>query len=137
MTIEQLRKQDKKHAQVIANYLIKRIESDQCLKEKIENTDKTLKGCIDYCKSEARKQAEDGCAMIPDDQVYEWAVHFFLEDTIKENSANKSATPATTADDIEKYNNQPSPSPKIKKETIKKPAKKKLVEQLTLFDLDF
>lgn len=135
MTIEQLRKQDKKHAQAIANYLIKRVESDQCLKEKIENTNKTLKGCIDYCKSEARKQAEDGCAMIPDDQVYEWAVHFFLEDTIKENSANKYVTPATTDDDIEKYNNQPSP--KIKKETIKKPAKKKLVEQLTLFDLDF
>ena len=36
MTIEQLRKQDKKHAQAIANYLIKRIETDQCLKEKIE-----------------------------------------------------------------------------------------------------
>lgn len=135
MTIEQLKKQDKKHAQAIANYLIKRVETDQCLKEKIENTNKTLKGCIDYCKSEAKKQAEDGCAMILDDQVYEWAVHFFLEDTIKENSTNKFATPAPTYDDIKKYNDQASP--KIKKETIKKPAKKKLVEQLTLFDLDF
>lgn len=136
MTIEQLKKQDKKHAQAIANYLIKRIETDQCLKEKIENTNKTLKGCVDYCKSEAKKQAEDGCAMILDEQVYEWAVHFFLEDTIKENSANKFATPVTTDDDIKNYNNQPSP--KIKKETTKNSAKKKLVEQLPLFDfLDF
>lgn len=135
MTIEQLRKQDKKHAQAIANYLIKRIETDQCLKEKIEATSKTLKGCIDYCKNEARKQAEDGCAMIPDDEVYEWAVHYFLEDSIKESAKKKSVTPATTDDDIKKYNKQSSPKPK--KETVKKNAKEKLVEQLTLFDLDF
>lgn len=135
MTIEQLKIQDKKHAQVIANYLIKRIENDQCLKEKIEATDKTLKGCIDYCKSEARKQAEDGCAMILDDEVYEWAVHYFLEDSIKENFKNKLTTPAATDEDIKKYNNQSTP--RTKKETAKKEAKQKLVEQLTLFDFDF
>lgn len=64
MTIEQLKKQDKNYAKAIANYLIKRIETDQCLKEKIESTNKTLKGCVEYCKSEARKQAEDNCAML-------------------------------------------------------------------------
>ena len=102
MTIEQLRKQDKKHAQAIANYLIKRIETDQCLKEKIEATNKTLKGCIDYCKTEARKQAEDGCAMIPDDEVYEWAVHYFLEDSIKESAKKISSTARGSIDKVRK-----------------------------------
>lgn len=139
MDLESLKKQDKKHALAIANYLIKRIETDQCLKEKIEVTSKTLIGCIDYCKNEARKQAEDGCAMIPDDEVYEWAVHYFLEDSIKESTKKKSITPSTTPlttdEDLKKYNKQSSPKPK--KETVKKNATEKLVEQLTLFDLDF
>ena len=73
--------------------------------------------------------------MIPDDEVYEWAVHYFLEDSIKESAKKKSVTPATTDEDIKKYNKQSSPKPK--KETVKKNAKEKLVEQLTLFDLDF
>lgn len=135
MTIEQLKKQEKKHAQVIANYLIKRIETDQCLKEKIESTNKTLKGCVKYCKSEARKQAEDNCAMIPDDEVFEWAVHFFLEDSIKESNSNvASTTPTTTKENlkaIEEYNKKNTP----KENNKKKDAKNVLVEQLSLFDL--
>lgn len=129
MTIEQLRNQDKKHAQVIANYLIKRIETDQCLKEKIETTTKTLKGCVKYCKNEARKQAEDGCAMIPDDEVFQWAVHYFIEDSIKENE-----TPSISNSKIknEKNNTQKSTSDTKKDKDVKK----KLVEQLSLFDLD-
>lgn len=82
MTIEQLKQQDKKHAQRIADYLLERIETDQPLKEKLESTNKTLKGCVAYCKKEARKQAEDGCAMVTDEEVFEWCVHYFLEDSL-------------------------------------------------------
>lgn len=56
MTLEQLKQQDKKYAQVIANYLIKRCEEDKFLENKILNTNKTLVGCIEYCKSEAKKK---------------------------------------------------------------------------------
>lgn len=135
MDLESLKKLDKKYAQAIASYLLTRIETDECLKEKIEVTSKTLIGCIDYCKNEAREQAEDGCAMIPDDEVYEWAVHYFLEDSIKESTKKESITPPTTDEDNKKYNKQSSPKPK--KETVKKNAKEKLFEQLPLFDLDF
>ena len=82
MNLEDLRKLDKKYAQAIADYLIKRIESDECLKEKLETTTKTLKGCLAYVKSEARKQAEDSVAVVMDSEVYEWAVHYFLEDSL-------------------------------------------------------
>lgn len=138
MTIEQLKKQDKNYAIAIANYLIKRIETDQCLKEKIESTNKTLKGCIGYCKSEARKQAEDNCAIIPDDEVYEWVVHYFLEDSLnEENYKSASSTPTTTKDNlgaIEEYNKRNSTAEK--KNIKKKDAKKVLVEQLSLFDME-
>lgn len=137
MTIEQLKKQDKNYAKAIANYLIKRIETDQCLKEKIESTNKTLKGCVEYCKSEARKQAEDNCAMIPDDEVYEWVVHYFLEDSLNEEDYKvTSSTQITTKENlkaIEEYNKENST--KEKKNNKKKDAKKVLVEQLSLFDI--
>ena len=57
MNLESLKKLDKKYAQVIANYLLERIETDECLRAKLEETNKTLKGCVDYVKSEAKKQA--------------------------------------------------------------------------------
>lgn len=138
MTIEQLKKQDKNYAIAIANYLIKRIETDQCLKEKIESTNKTLKGCVNYCKSEARKQAEDNCAMITDDEVYEWVVHYFLEDSLNEEDyETDSSNPTTTKENlkaIEEYNKRNST--KEKKNIKKKDAKKVLVEQLSLFDME-
>lgn len=82
MTLEQLKQQDKKYAQVIANYLIKRCEEDKFLENKILNTNKTLVGCIKYCKSEAQKEAVDGCAICLDEDVYNWCVHYFLEDSL-------------------------------------------------------
>ena len=95
MNLESLKNLDKKYAQAIANYLLGRIETDELLKTKLEETTKTLKGCVDYAKSEAKKQAEDGVAMIEDSQVYDWCVHYFLEDNIdfepkeKENKEDK------------------------------------------------
>ena len=43
----------------------------------------------EYIKSEARKQAKNGCACIEDNQVYEWAVHYYDEDDIKVESFKK------------------------------------------------
>lgn len=138
MTIEQLKKQDKNYAKAIANYLIKRIETDQCLKEKIESTNKTLKGCVEYCKSEARKQAEDNCAVIPDDEVYEWVVHYFLEDSLNEEDYKVASSTQITSKEnlkaIEECNKRNST--REKKNIKKKDAKKVLVEQLSLFDME-
>ena len=127
MTLEQLKKQDKKYAQVIADYLLKRIETDKCLEEKILTTQKTLIGCIDYCKEQAREQVEDGVAIITDEEVFGWSVHYFLEDTIEES------LPTIKISEMIK----PSVQSTIeKKETSKKKeAKKVLAEQLSLFDL--
>lgn len=138
MTLEQLKQQDKKHAQAIADYLVKRCEEDKYLEEKILNNDKTLVGCIDYCKQQAKEQAEDGCAMVTDEEVYGWCVHYFLEDSLncepkpKEKPKKKEPKKVETlfGEEIIEENEQKKPSnPKPKKEV-----KQALGEQLSLFD---
>lgn len=141
MTLEQLKQQDKKHAQVIADYLIKRCEEDKCLEEKILTTEKTLKGCVEYCKQQAKKQAEDGVAIISDSEVYEWCVHYFLEDSLNcENSGEgkKKETKKKEPKKVETLFGEEIVEEKPKKVTISKPKKevvKEIVaEQLSLFD---
>ena len=138
MTLEQMKNQDKKHAQVIADYLIKRCEIDKMLEEKILTTNKTLKGCVEYCKSEARKQAEDGVAIIVDEEVFEWVVHYFLEDSLdyepKSDPEPKKKEPKKVetlfgTETIEENKTKKQTSPKPKKEV-----KQELGEQLSLFD---
>lgn len=126
MNIETLRSLDKKYAQAIANYLLNRIETDECLKAKLEETNKTLKGCVEYIKEEARKEAEDNVAIIEDSQVYEWAVHYFLEDSL--DSEQKAKPSKKKNDEQEKQS-----TPKVSKP--KKDIKEKLDEQLSVFDL--
>ena len=138
MTLEQLKQQDKKYAQVIADYLIKRCEEDKFLEEKILTTEKTLKGCVEYCKQEAKKQAESGVAIVCDDEVFGWCVHYFLEDELncetKPKPEPKKKEPkkvVTLFGEEEVVENKPkkASNPKPKKEV-----KEELSEQLTLFD---
>ena len=152
MTLEQLKQQDKKYAQVIADYLIKRCEEDKFLENKILNTNKTLVGCIKYCKSEAQKEAVDGCAICLDEDVYNWCVHYFLEDSLdfekkpKPEKKAKEKKPAKVKKEetekidtlfgVEKVSKQKDTKPKISNVAKKKSVKEELGEQLSLFDLE-
>lgn len=137
MTLEQLKQQDKKHAQVIANYLIKRCEEDKYLENQILTTNKTLVGCIEYCKSQAKKQAENNVAMILDSEVFNWCVHYFLEDKLNsENKAKKAEKTKVSKKEDTLFgeeeiieNNKKSTTPKPKKQI-----KKVMAEQLSFFD---
>ena len=148
MNLEALKKLDKKYAQAIANYLLNRIETDECLKAKLEETNKTLKGCVEYVKKEAKKQAEDNVAIIEDQQVYEWAVHYFLEDSIDFEPTEKPSKKKNKNDDKEEEETEKDETlfgeeevvkeekKSIPKETkTKKDIKKKLFDQISLFDL--
>lgn len=138
MNLESLRNLDKKYAQAIADYLLNRIETDELLKSKLEETDKTLKGCVSYIKSKAKKEAEDGVAMIEDSQVYEWTVHYFLEDNLKMEPKAHDNKKVNTPQPISKSS---ASHPQVKNEEkikdnvkSKKDIKKKLYEQISLFD---
>ena len=148
MNLEALKKLDKKYAQAIANYLLNRIETDECLKVKLEETNKTLKGCVEYVKKEAKKQVEDNVAIIEDQQVYEWAVHYFLEDSLDCEPKEKPSKKKNKNDNKEEEETEKvetlfgeeevvkEKKKSIPKETkTKKDIKKKLFDQISLFDL--
>lgn len=79
---------------------------------------KTLDGFMSFATEEARKQAEKGAryAMVEDDVVFGWAVHYFEEDSIEGTLYNedgseykKQLKPATKTPAVKA---QPKPQPK-------------------------
>lgn len=77
----------------IVNYLMSRKD----MNEKYLNEEKTLKQMVSFIKEKAKKQSKDGMAMIEDEVVYSWAIHYFDETnenlklavtTIKESEDN-------------------------------------------------
>lgn len=111
----------------IVTYLLSR----QDMNEKYLNEEKSLKGMIEYIKSEAHKVAQDGVAMIEDSTVYNWAIHYWDES----NKDLKIATKSNKEELTQQVNDTEELSPKI--EPKKKISKKDWVSegQLSLFDM--
>lgn len=80
----------------VVDYLLTRSD----MNDKYLNEEKDLKGMISYIRSEAQNQAVNGVAMIEDEVVYGWAVHYFDESNEK-LGMNKPAI-ETKKDNIEK-----------------------------------
>lgn len=80
--IEYDKKYDLAYKQAIVMYLRQRCAEDTALLEACKKENKSLDGIVRYIKQEAQKQATDGMACVPDATVYEWAVHYILEDSI-------------------------------------------------------
>lgn len=73
--------------EIILAYIEKNASETLC--KKIEDGNKTMKQCMAYIKSEAKKQASGGVAVIEDKEVFGWAMHFFEEDEIKVNELSE------------------------------------------------
>ena len=84
---------------------------------------KTLDGFMSFASEEAKKQAEKGAryAMVEDDVVFGWAVHYFEEDSIEGTLYN---------DDGSEYK---EPSKATKSKPVSAPSKPKQA-QISLFD---
>ena len=87
---------------------------------------KTLDGFMSFATEEARKQAEKGAryAMVEDDVVFGWAVHYFEEDGIEGTLFNEDGS---------EYKTQPKPAAKIP--TVKAQPKPQPKPQMSMFDL--
>ena len=87
---------------------------------------KTLDGFMSFATEEARKQAEKGVryAMVEDDIVFGWAVHFFEEDSIEGTLFNEDGS---------EYKPQPKPAAKVP--TVKAQPKPQPKPQMSMFDL--
>ena len=104
---------------------------------------KTLQGCLENIRTKAQKQAVKGCAMIDDEVVFGWAVHYFEEDSIEEKLFKEDGTefkaktspkkPSKTdeEDNSEDFNNKQQKRPEKKKDESKKNDN----AQLNLFDM--
>lgn len=82
---------DKQYKRMIAQALQKRMDEDPLFKAKCESSEKTLEGVLSYVKGEARRQSEGGCAVIADEEVYQWAVHYVIEDSLDFEPKAKAA----------------------------------------------
>ena len=113
----------------IKAYLDKRAAEDPLFAVTYAKENKNIKDCCSYITSQAKKQAINGCAMIEDDVVYGWAVHYYDEDDIKvEKTSNVKASVSTSAP--KKTEEKKTEAPKLKI----KPKKKEDVGQYSLFD---
>ena len=87
---------------------------------------KTMDGFMSFATEEARKQAEKGAryAMVEDDVVFGWAVHYFEEDSIEGTLYNEDGT---------EYKKQPKPAAKVP--MVKAQPKPQPKPQMSMFDL--
>lgn len=96
----------------IINYLISRDD----MNDKYLNEEKSLKQMVEFIRENAEKQAKNGMAMIEDEVVYGWAIHYFDEtnenlNLSKSNNSNKKKSVATkqidkTQNNKDKYSSE-------------------------------
>lgn len=112
---------------IIIDYLEE--HASDSLVEKINRCGKTMKDCWSYITQQARKRAQNGCAMIEDTEVYGWAVHYFEEEgNVKEEKT------VTRSKDLPVKTEVKKAEPK-KKEDPKKEKTDMLPGQLTIAEL--
>lgn len=101
---------------IIKDYVEQFAQGDAVFASKYEKSGKDIEGCCRYIKSEARKQAENGCAAIKDDEVFGWAVHYFDEGLkAPKDSPRAEVKVAPTAEMPKKEVSLANQKPKAKK----------------------
>lgn len=128
---------------VILNYLENNVTED--LANKINNgveidknglkliNKKTLDGFMNYATNEARKLAEKSArsAIVQDDIVYGWAIHYFEEDSIEETLYNLDGTKYEEPKPVK----QQEPTQVQTATQVKVKSKQEQAGQLSFFDI--
>lgn len=112
----------------IKSYLDKRAAEDSLFAVTYAKENKNIKECCAYITSQAEKEATGNCAVISDDVVFGWAVHYYDEDDIKvEKTAARTVVKSSQAKPKEKKASESTMR-------VKKPKKhEENVNQLSLF----
>lgn len=107
-----------KPEEAVKAYLKERCRKDRYLAEAMKNKSKSIKGALDYAKKQAKDMAVGGCAVVDSEQVFEWIVHYYLEDMAETGAEKVSAFSKPS---------EPMPVPEKKKPTPSS-------DQMMLFD---
>lgn len=86
--------QGKNHKEMIQYYLDEKSKTDIALARQYPNNSqgKTIEDCVRYITNNASKMKDRNVAIVHHSFVFEWAVKYFVDDTIKKETA---AVPAT------------------------------------------
>ena len=76
----------------IKQYLDNRAATDELFADKYNNPQKSIQECCQYITGEAYARAEGGTAVIPDEEVYGMAVHYYDEDNITIRKAPRASS---------------------------------------------
>ena len=110
----------------IVDYLSRRCDEDSGLAEDMK--DRTWKGCNDYIRYYAKKEAVNGMAMVDDDTVYEWA-----EDYCRGKEIPKPQIPGRAP--VNTAEKAPTKSAKTPTKPTKKPIVIEMPTQVAFSDL--
>lgn len=110
----------------IIDYLVSRKD----MNDKYLNEEKSLQQMIDFIMSEAKKKAKDNRAIVKDEVVFGWAIHYWDEpnDKLEINKVAKAPTKSSKKVATEEPK-KPTTKPKTKDKNWQPEG------QLTLFDL--
>ena len=110
-------------------YLRERCKTDTYLAEACKKENKSMDGCIKYVVEQARKKAENNVAVIPEAEVFDWAVHYILEDSLNCESEKKTEE-KTEEKSVE------VPAEKVEKTVPAKKSKKTIADEWNLLGFD-
>lgn len=113
---------------IIKEYIEGVCKTDVVLAGKYEKSGKDIAGCCKYIKSQARKRAEGGCAVIEDAEVFGWAIHYFDEGLKAPENAPKAEV-KVSANPIAKTPEKPQIKPVIKPKKVEE-------DMMSLFSFD-
>lgn len=119
--------------EAIKQYIDGYASKDPAFFEKYRQKNKSIKGCCNYIISEAQKQQQNRCAVISDDQVFQWARHYFEEDDETLGINERATTQAETQVKVEYNNSSEKPPVEAKKPPKQKKEVKKDYEQVDMF----
>lgn len=87
-----------KNLKLICDYLLGRED----MQEKLNNPNKSIDKMFSYIRSQAKKKAVNGCAVISDAEVFGWAVHYYDEEVVSGNAEQPERMTLQYAKDIVK-----------------------------------
>lgn len=105
------------YEEAILAEMTRRAQTDEQIAHGLTSPEKNIKECYRYITAQARKQAVNGSAMIRDEVVFGWAVHYYTEskETIDAELKPKGKTNAKTpAKNAKKATPKAAPKPATK-----------------------
>lgn len=87
-----------KNLKLICDYLL----GCKDMQEKLNNPKKSIDKMFNFVRSQAKKKAVNGCAVISDAEVFGWAVHYYDEEEVCDNAEQPERMTLQYAKDIVK-----------------------------------